>query len=126
MVEAGNHDVVVVVDSDNDIVETDETNNIMRIPGGELSSTFGTGDVIIDVRHPSEIEDMPLDCYPDNKVICIPFFNLPEKARNLDRETSYLVFCGKGIMSRLHANLLRDRGFLHIGILKYIKNKQVL
>ena len=49
MVEAGNHDVVVVVDSDNDIVETDETNNIMRIPGGELSSTFGTGDVIIDV-----------------------------------------------------------------------------
>ena len=49
MVEAGNHDIVVVVDADNDIVETDETNNIMRIPGGELSSTFGTGDVIIDV-----------------------------------------------------------------------------
>ena len=84
------------------------------------------GDVIIDVRHPSEIEDMPLDCYPDNKVICIPFFNLPEKASNLDRETSYLVFCEKGIMSRLHSNLLRDRGFSHVGILKYTENKKML
>jgi thiamine biosynthesis protein ThiI len=84
------------------------------------------GDVIIDVRHPTEIEDMPLDWYPDNEVICIPFFSLPEKVSNLDRKISYLIFCEKGVMSRLHANLLRDRGFLHIGILKYIKNKQVL
>ena len=84
------------------------------------------GDVIIDVRHPSEVEDMPLDHYPDNEVICIPFFNLPEKSSNLDPETSYLVFCEKGIMSRLHANLLWDRGLLHIGILKYTENKKVL
>ena len=84
------------------------------------------GDAIIDVRHPTEIEDMPLDWYPDNEVICIPFFSLPERVSNLDRKISYLIFCEKGVMSRLHANLLRDRGFLHIGILKYIKNKGVL
>jgi hypothetical protein len=47
MVEAGNHDVVV--DSNNDIVETDETNNIMKIPGGEMSSNLGAGDVVVDV-----------------------------------------------------------------------------
>ena len=31
MVEAGNHDIVVVVDPDNNIVETDESNNIEKI-----------------------------------------------------------------------------------------------
>jgi hypothetical protein len=49
MVEAGNHQVVVVVDAGNNIVETDETNNIMKIPGGEMSSNLGAGDVVIDV-----------------------------------------------------------------------------
>jgi hypothetical protein len=49
MVQAGNHDIVVVVDPDNVIVETDETNNIRRIPGGKMSSTLGVVDVGVDV-----------------------------------------------------------------------------
>jgi hypothetical protein len=49
MVQAGNHDIVVVVDPDNIIVETDETNNIRRIPGGKMSSTLGVVDVGVDV-----------------------------------------------------------------------------
>ena len=49
MVEAGNHEIVVVVDPDNNIVETDETNNIMAISGGKMSSTWGALDVGVDV-----------------------------------------------------------------------------
>ena len=49
MVQAGNHDIVVVVDPDNVIVETDETNNIRKIPGGKMSSTLGAVDVGVDV-----------------------------------------------------------------------------
>jgi hypothetical protein len=49
MVQAGNHEIVVVVDPDNIIVETDETNNIRRIPGGKMSSTLGVVDVGVDV-----------------------------------------------------------------------------
>ena len=49
MVEAGNHEIVVVVDPDNNIVETDETNNIMAIDGGEMSSTWGALDVGVDI-----------------------------------------------------------------------------
>jgi len=45
MVQAGNHEIVVVVDPDNNIVETDETNNIQSVPGGEMSSTWGALDV---------------------------------------------------------------------------------
>ena len=39
MVEAGNHDIVVVVDPDNNIVETDESNNIEKI--GTMKSPLG-------------------------------------------------------------------------------------
>ena len=49
MVEAGNHDIVVVVDPDNNIVETDESNNIMSIDGGKMSSKWGALDVGVDV-----------------------------------------------------------------------------
>jgi hypothetical protein len=43
MVEPGNHDIVVVVDPDNNIVETDENNNIERI--GTMKSPLGSLDV---------------------------------------------------------------------------------
>ena len=43
MVEPGNHDIVVVVDPDNNIVETDENNNIERI--GNMKSPLGSLDV---------------------------------------------------------------------------------
>ena len=45
MVEAGKHEIVVVVDPDNNIVETDENNNIEKIPGGTMSSPLGSIDV---------------------------------------------------------------------------------
>jgi hypothetical protein len=43
MVEPGNHDIVVVVDPDNTIVETDENNNIEKI--GTMKSPMGSLDV---------------------------------------------------------------------------------
>ena len=43
MVEPGNHDIVVVVDPDNNIVETDENNNIEKI--GNMKSPLGSLDV---------------------------------------------------------------------------------
>lgn len=49
MIEAGNHQIVVVVDPENNIVETDESNNIQSIPGKEMSSTWGALDVGVDV-----------------------------------------------------------------------------
>lgn len=84
-----------------------------------LTSTPKPRDVIIDVRHPAEVAEMPLNCHPDNEVKCIPFFHLSEKSVDLDPQASYLIYCEKGVMSRLHAAILRDRGFHNVGILAY-------
>jgi thiazole biosynthesis-like protein len=84
-----------------------------------LTSTPKPRDVIIDVRHPAEVAEIPLNCHPNNEVKCIPFFYLSEKAVDLDPQANYLIYCEKGVMSRLHAAILRDRGFHNVGILAY-------
>ena len=48
LVEAGNHEVVVVLDPDNMIVETDEGNNAQAVPGG-MGSNNGILDVGVEI-----------------------------------------------------------------------------
>ena len=88
----------------------------------EFFNTPRQHDIVIDVRHPAEVAEMPLICYHNNEVKCIPFFHLAEKSVTLDPQASYLVYCEKGIMSRLHAAILRDRGFCNVGILAHSAN----
>tara|TARA_B110000967_G_C18759408_1_gene497016 strand:+ start:538 stop:921 length:384 start_codon:yes stop_codon:yes gene_type:complete len=73
-------------------------------------------DIIIDVRHPDEAEQRPLVC-PNNQIITVPFFNLGKYAEELNKQQSYLLYCDKGIMSRLHADTLSKQGFQKIGVL---------
>tara|TARA_B110000879_G_scaffold96074_1_gene131159 strand:- start:5351 stop:5635 length:285 start_codon:yes stop_codon:yes gene_type:complete len=72
-------------------------------------------DIIIDVRHPDDAERRPL-IITTNQVIPLPFFNLGKCADQLDKQQSYLLYCDKGIMSRLHADALSKQGFISIGV----------
>ena len=48
MVEAGNHDVVVVIDPENVIVETNEANNIQKV-SKKMGSNLGVLDVGVEI-----------------------------------------------------------------------------
>lgn len=72
-------------------------------------------DIIIDVRHPEDVEKSPLK-FAANKILSIPFFNLAKCSCKLDKSQSYLLFCDKGIMSRLHADALCKKGFKKVGV----------
>jgi thiamine biosynthesis protein ThiI len=72
-------------------------------------------DIIIDVRHPEEAEQRPLSVLT-NQIIALPFFNLSKSSKHLDKQQSYLLYCDKGIMSRLHADTLTKQGFVKIGV----------
>ena len=78
-------------------------------------SVPGAGDIIIDIRHPAEADAKPL-AGGDNKIIVLPFFNLEQQLGQLDKKTCYLLYCEKGIMSRLQALLMREKGFNLVGI----------
>ena len=73
------------------------------------------GDIIIDVRHPEDAEQRPL-AITTHQIISLPFFNLGKCVDQLDRQQSYLLYCDKGIMSRLHADSLSKQGFTKVGI----------
>ena len=70
--------------------------------------------VIIDIRHPEEEELAPLKVHvPVEK---IPFYELHSKASRLNRDTTYMLYCGKGVMSRLHASHLVESGHTQVKV----------
>ena len=74
-------------------------------------------DIIIDIRHPADIDANPLIA-GDNEVIVVAFFNLEQSLSQLRPEQSYLLYCDKGLMSRIQAQLIREKGFTKVGIFK--------
>ena len=72
-------------------------------------------DIILDVRHPDETEQRPL-IWPANQIICLPFFQIAKQLSKLDKQQSYLLYCEKGIMSRLHADDMKKKGFEKVAI----------
>ncbi|TGD72613.1 tRNA 4-thiouridine(8) synthase ThiI [Mangrovimicrobium sediminis] len=72
------------------------------------------GSVIIDIRHPDEEEQAPLRLHVP--VDRIPFYELHSRSGELDPAKTYMLYCGKGVMSRLHASHLVDAGFSHVKV----------
>ncbi len=75
------------------------------------------GKIVIDVRHPDEIEVKPFG-HTETEVIEIPFFSLKAKFPELDSSKEYLLYCEKGVMSKLHSMYLKDEGFNNVGVYK--------
>jgi len=73
-------------------------------------------DIVIDLRHPEERNTDPLRLLK-NQCLQIPFFNLPLILGTLDPLERYLLYCDRGIMSRLQAINMRNEGFKSVGLL---------
>ncbi len=74
----------------------------------ELVSIPGVNDVIVDIRHPNEIEKSPL-FLTNNRVLQIPFYELPAQFAELPSGQRYLLYCEQGTMSQLHATHLNTQ-----------------
>lgn len=61
---------------------------------------------IIDIRHPDEQEMAPLEVHVP--VLKIPFYELHTRKSELSAGVTYMLYCGQGVMSRLHAGHLLD------------------
>jgi thiamine biosynthesis protein ThiI len=69
---------------------------------------------IVDIRHPDEEERAPLKM--NNPVIKIPFYELHTRAADLAKDKTYMLYCGKGVMSRLHASHLLESAGLDVKV----------
>jgi tRNA uracil 4-sulfurtransferase len=73
------------------------------------------GSVVLDVRHPDEVERHALTV-PGAEVQAIPFYELHRRFAELDASVTYLLYCEKGVMSRLHASHLVEQGFTNVKV----------
>lgn len=81
----------------------------------ETRTELKASEVLIDIRHPDEEEEKPLDIdHPE--VLTIPFYQLQSAFADLDSSKQYLLWCPKGVMSQLHALYLKDQGFSNISV----------
>lgn len=71
--------------------------------------------IVIDIRHPNEAERTPLTA-GNVRIEKIPFYELQKNFAGLDKTKTYLLYCDKGVMSKLHAAHLVEQGFHNIKV----------
>ncbi|GAA3713358.1 tRNA 4-thiouridine(8) synthase ThiI [Oceanisphaera sediminis] len=88
-----------------------------ELPEVEFSQGENMAEVILDIRAPEEEEEAPLTV-PGHNVITMPFFKLSSQFSELDPDTTYLLYCARGVMSRLQAIHLKEQGFDNVKVYK--------
>src|SRR5476651_1389267 len=73
------------------------------------------GQVVLDIRHPDAQEDLPLEV-PGIEIQTLPFYALNSRFKELDETRQYLLYCDKGVMSRLHAHHLLREGHANVRV----------
>ena len=89
----------------------------------EVLSQALAGQVIIDIRHPDEAEDQPLSV-AGVEVVQLPFYAINNRFKTLDTNRQYLLYCDKGVMSRLHAHHLLHEGYDNVRVYRPVTGQQ--
>jgi thiamine biosynthesis protein ThiI len=89
-----------------------EENDALEVACVSLPSP---SDIIVDIRHPNEVEDAPLE-FSLNEIIKMPFYELETRKGELKEDQTYLLYCQKGTMSKIHAHHLSKQGMKNIKV----------
>jgi thiamine biosynthesis protein ThiI len=73
------------------------------------------GQIVLDIRHPDAVDDQPLEL-TGIEVQPLPFYALNNRFKELDTNRQYLLYCDKGVMSRLHAHHLLKEGHANVRV----------
>lgn len=88
---------------------------VQQVTEVEMVSEFATNDVVLDIRSPEEQENSPLKLEGVD-VKELPFYKLSTQFGDLDNSKTYLLYCERGMMSRLQALYLREQGFNNVKV----------
>ena len=82
--------------------------------GVEVVAAPGPGETVIDIRAPEEVRSSPLAL----ECLELPFYRLLGEFAALDPSRTYVLYCAQGVMSRLQAQQLRERGHSNVKVLE--------
>ena len=80
-----------------------------KVTETETVASVGQGEVVLDIRAPEEEESKPLQL-EGVEIVHIPFFKLASAFAELDGSKTYLLYCDRGVMSKLQALYLQEQG----------------
>jgi thiamine biosynthesis protein ThiI len=89
-----------------------EENDALEVACVSLPSP---SDIIVDIRHPNEVEDAPLELSL-NEIIKMPFYEIETRKMEFKEDQTYLFYCQKGTMSKIHAHHLNKQGITNIKV----------
>ncbi|MGD9423874.1 tRNA uracil 4-sulfurtransferase ThiI [Pantoea sp. NSTU24] len=102
--EATNVDIRTIAEqTEEDVVEV------------ETVALLSENDVVLDIRAIDEQEDNPLTLNA-TEVKSLPFYKLSTQFGNLDQNRTWLLYCDRGVMSRLQALYLHEQGFKNVKV----------
>ncbi|SQA97082.1 tRNA sulfurtransferase [Cedecea neteri] len=81
----------------------------------ETVKAFGPNEVLLDIRSNDEVDEKPF-MQEGVEVVALPFYKLSTKFGDLDQSKTYLLWCERGVMSRLQALYLSEQGFKNIKV----------
>lgn len=83
----------------------------------ETTTELGVNDVILDIRSSEEADEAPLKL-ENVEVKAVPFYKLSSQFATLDQSKNYLLYCQRGVMSKLQALYLKENGFNNIKVFR--------
>lgn len=84
----------------------------------EAVTDFSANDIIIDIRAPEEEEEHPLSL-SNVEIKHIPFYRLASQMETLPADRTYLLYCERGVMSRLQALYLLEKGIKNVKVFRH-------
>lgn len=81
----------------------------------ETVDSFTRNDVVLDIRSADEQEANPL-IVEGVEVKTLAFYKLSTQFGDLDQSKTWLLYCDRGVMSRLQALYLHEQGFKNVKV----------
>lgn len=82
----------------------------------ETVASLSADDILLDIRSVDEQDDRPLALPAGVEIKSPPFYKLSTQFGDLDQGKTYLLYCERGVMSRLQALYLREQGFSNVKV----------
>ena len=73
--------------------------------------------MILDIRSPEEIDEAPFKL-KGVEVKKLPFYKLSSQFAELEQSKNYLLYCQRGVMSKLQALYLKENGFNNVKVFR--------
>ncbi len=86
-----------------------------QAPEIELVQAIEDHAVVLDIRSPEEEDDSPLEI-DGVEVKHLPFYKLATQFADLDQSKTYLLYCDRGVMSRMQALYLQEQGYQNVKV----------